>query len=60
MTTVPDSIRAPYRPAKTPPVEVRCTGCSRLLMKTTSTGTALISIKCPRCGVIDTVKLSSG
>lgn len=42
-----------------PLVDVRCVRCSRLLLRWERLGTAVLNVKCPRCGVIDTVRLST-
>ena len=39
--------------------EVRCRRCSRLVVKWMRSGTAVLDIKCPRCGVQDVVQLST-
>ena len=39
--------------------EVRCYKCSKLLFKWERTGMAGISVKCPRCGQLDLIRLST-
>lgn len=39
--------------------DVRCYRCKRLLMKWQWSGLANIEIKCPRCGTIDVIRLST-
>lgn len=40
--------------------DVRCTHCGRLLLRWKPSGTADVEVKCPRCGSIDTIQLSTG
>ena len=42
-----------------PFTEVRCYKCKRLLMKWQYTGLANVEIKCPRCGKVDLIHLST-
>ena len=39
--------------------EVRCHTCKRLLFKWEYTGVASIEVKCPRCGNMDVIQLST-
>jgi phage FluMu protein Com len=48
-----------HRTEVSPFVDVRCVRCARLLLRWERTGTAVLNVKCPRCGSIDTVRLST-
>ena len=39
--------------------EVRCHKCGRLLLRWENRGQANIEVKCPRCGSIDVIQLST-
>jgi len=39
--------------------DVRCYKCSKLLFKWERQGNAGISVKCPRCGQLDMIRLST-
>jgi phage FluMu protein Com len=43
-----------------PFADVRCRTCKRLLFRWEFTGRANIEVKCPRCGQIDMIVLSTG
>lgn len=42
-----------------PFADVRCKTCKRLLLKWQFRGFANIEVKCPRCGSIDMIRLST-
>ncbi len=58
MTTVGFTTMIPLDVARSY-TEVRCFNCRRLLMKWQYTGLANIEVKCPRCGKIDLIHLST-
>lgn len=39
--------------------DIRCRTCRRLLFRWEFQGLARIEVKCPRCGTVDTVALST-
>jgi len=49
----------PFLDPGRPYTEVRCFGCKRLLLKWQYSGLANIEVKCPRCGKIDLIGLST-
>lgn len=40
--------------------DIRCNRCRRLLFRWEYRGIATIEVKCPRCGTIDAIALSTG
>ena len=40
--------------------DVRCDRCGRLLIRWVPKGITTLNMKCPRCGMLDTVQLSTG
>lgn len=62
MTVVGSTLRGIYHSLLDPGrpfTEVRCFKCKRLLLKWQYTGLANIEVKCPRCGKIDLIHLST-
>lgn len=42
-----------------PMAQVRCRSCSKLIFRWRYSGVAQVEMKCPRCGKIETITLST-